>query len=209
MKSILIWLASCLGRLLSLIYPHKYANVIRSYMNIVYTYWRKPEFQHLGKNVKIERGLRLAGGQSIRIGEGTFIGRNSALTGFRLGTGNVTRIEIGNKCMFGEDLHITAASGVVIGNHIRTGKSVLISDNSHGDPHDITQRQVNPNERPLYSKGNIVIGNYVWIGERVCVLGRVHIGDGAIIGANSVVTHDIPAGAIAAGSPAKIIFSVV
>ena len=55
------------------------------------------------------------------------------------------------------------------------------------------------------SKGNIIVGNDVWIGYGVKVLSGVTIGDGAIIGANSLVTKDIPPYAIAVGSPAKVI----
>ena len=58
-------------------------------------------------------------------------------------------------------------------------------------------------ELPL--KGDIIIGNDVWIGQNSVILPGVHIGDGAIIGLNSVVGSDIPAYHIAAGNPAKII----
>ena len=64
---------------------------------------------------------------------------------------------------------------------------------------------MNPNDRPLYSKGPIIIGDCVWIGERAVILGGVKIGNGAIIGANSVVTHDVPENGIAVGCPARII----
>lgn len=50
-----------------------------------------------------------------------------------------------------------------------------------------------------------MIGNNVWLGNNVCVMPGVTIGDGAIIGANAVVTHDIPAYAVAAGIPAKVV----
>jgi len=52
-------------------------------------------------------------------------------------------------------------------------------------------------------KGDTVIGNDVWIGQNAVILPGVHIGDGAIIGANSVVGHDVEAYTIAAGNPAK------
>ena len=55
------------------------------------------------------------------------------------------------------------------------------------------------------SKGPVCIGKNVWIGRNVCILSGVNIGDGAIIGANAVVTHDVPAYAVAAGIPAKVI----
>ena len=52
----------------------------------------------------------------------------------------------------------------------------------------------------------IIIGKNVWIGEKVAVLSGIIIGDGAVIGANSVVTHDVPANSVAVGEPARIIF---
>ena len=55
------------------------------------------------------------------------------------------------------------------------------------------------------NKGDIIIGNDVWIGQNVTVMPGVHIGDGAIIAANSVVAKDVPAYCIAGGNPCKII----
>ena len=81
---------------------------------------------------------------------------------------------------------------------------MLITDNTHGQ--SIREHMSLPvTERPLYSKGPVVIGNNVWLGNNVCVMSGVTIGDGAIIGANSVVTHNIPAYAVAAGIPAKVV----
>lgn len=62
-----------------------------------------------------------------------------------------------------------------------------------------------PSKRPIMSKGAIVIDDHVWIGEMVCILGNVHIGKSSIIGAGSIVTHDIPAYSVAVGNPAKVI----
>jgi acetyltransferase-like isoleucine patch superfamily enzyme len=53
--------------------------------------------------------------------------------------------------------------------------------------------------------GNVVIGNDVWIGYNVTILSGVKIGDGAVIGTGSLVTHDVPPYAIAAGNPARIV----
>ena len=81
---------------------------------------------------------------------------------------------------------------------------VIISDNSHG--HIILEeKDIRPVDRPLCSKGEVVIGDNVWIGDKVAILQGVHIGDGAIIAANAVVTKDVPANSVAAGVPAKII----
>ena len=65
--------------------------------------------------------------------------------------------------------------------------------------------KVTPKLEDLPFKGDTVIGNDAWIGQNVTILPGVHIGDGAIIGANSVVTKDIPAYHIAAGNPCKVI----
>lgn len=56
-----------------------------------------------------------------------------------------------------------------------------------------------------FSKGKIIVGNDVWIGKNVTILGGVTIGDGAIIGACSVVTHDVDPYTIVAGNPAGMI----
>jgi lipopolysaccharide O-acetyltransferase len=84
---------------------------------------------------------------------------------------------------------------------------VFISDHNHGryDELDMASSPaVPPADRPLSSKP-VRIGNNVWLGEYVCILPGVTIGDGSIIGASSVVTHDIPANSIAAGNPARVI----
>ena len=54
-------------------------------------------------------------------------------------------------------------------------------------------------------KGDTVVGNDVWIGQNATILPGIHIGDGAIIGLNSVVGSDIPAYAVAAGNPARVV----
>jgi len=62
-----------------------------------------------------------------------------------------------------------------------------------------------PSKEDLPLKGDTVVGNDVWIGQNSTILPGVHIGDGAIIGLNSVVTRDVPPYAIVAGNPAKTV----
>jgi acetyltransferase-like isoleucine patch superfamily enzyme len=59
--------------------------------------------------------------------------------------------------------------------------------------------------QPLSSKGPIIVDDEAWLGYGALILDGVHIGTGAVIGAGSVVTKEIPAGSIAAGNPAKVI----
>ena len=61
-----------------------------------------------------------------------------------------------------------------------------------------------PSLSDLKLKGDTIIGNDVWIGQNVTILPAVHIGDGAIIGANSVVAKDIPPYSVAVGNPCEV-----
>lgn len=83
-------------------------------------------------------------------------------------------------------------------------RNILITDNSHSN-NTIEQLKVHPMQRPLFSKGPVVIGNRVWIGEMACIMPNVRIGDEAILPANAVVTKDVPQRCVVAGVPAKII----
>ncbi len=65
--------------------------------------------------------------------------------------------------------------------------------------------RVTPSLKDLPIKGDTVVGNDVWIGQNVTVLPGVHIGDGAIIGANSVVSKDVQPYTVVGGNPIKLI----
>ncbi len=116
-------------------------------------------------------------------------------------------ISIGENVCIGEYVHITAINKIVIGNGVLTGRWVLITDNSHGlfTKSELEER---PIARPIYSKGEVIIGNNVWIGDKATILPNVHVGDGAIIAANAVVTKDVPAYSLAAGNPARVIKNI-
>ena len=149
---------------------------------------------------------QLLGEKYISIGEGTTIGEGVILTAWdKYGNQTFTpSIKIGNNTCIGEYAHITACNKIIIGNNVLTGRRIYISDNAHGNSSK-EEIDIPPLKRPLYIKGSVVIEDNVWIGERACILSGVHIGKGAIIAANAVVTHDVPAACIVGGVPAKII----
>lgn len=102
-------------------------------------------------------------------------------------------------------VHITAMEKVSIGRNVLMASKIYISDCTHGsycgDSSD-SNPQINPSDRPLFSSP-VQIGDNVWLGESVSVLPGVTIGEGTIVGANSVVTKSLPPFVIAVGSPAK------
>lgn len=193
--------------ILSKLYPYHLSERIAIYRDRLYTLWMRPFLGHLGKNSMIGRSSRLwgGGGKQISIGDDTIIQRHAIL-------GCWTRyhdqafspgITIGDHCNIGEYCHITAINKIVIGNGLLTGRFVLITDNSHGGLSQ-AEAAIPPAARKLASKGPVVIGDNVWIGDKVTILAGVHIGDNAIIAANAVVIEDVPAHTMVAGAPATV-----
>jgi acetyltransferase-like isoleucine patch superfamily enzyme len=142
-----------------------------------------------------KRGLNgIVVGKNLRIGHGSFIGCWT----------QEACINIGDNVGIGSYAHITAINRIDIQSGVLLGKNVTISDNSHGNLQE-EEKSIPPANRQLHSKGPIFIGSNVWIGDKATILANVRIGNGTVIGANSVVTKDLPSNCIAAGIPAKII----
>lgn len=119
------------------------------------------------------------------------------------GNCNEIVVSIGENVSIGDFCHIAASNYVELGNGVLIGSKVLITDHQHGKTGE--QLDEIPAKRKLYSKGPVFIDDNVWIGDNAVIMPNVHIGQGCIIGANAVVTKDIPAYSVVAGIPAKII----
>ncbi len=102
--------------------------------------------------------------------------------------------------------HIGVINEVTIGDNVLMGSRVLITDHQHGQFTE-EQRDIPWAERALISKP-VHIEDNVWLGENVCVMPGVTIGKGSVIGANAVVTHNIPPYSMAVGVPARVIKSI-
>jgi lipopolysaccharide O-acetyltransferase len=114
-------------------------------------------------------------------------------------------LQIGNNVQLQDYVHITATLNVNIGNDVLMASKIYISDTLHGsysgDLND-SDPAIPPGLRPISSK-TVIIGDRVWLGEFVSVLPGVTIGEGTIVGANSVVSRSLPANVVAVGAPAK------
>jgi acetyltransferase-like isoleucine patch superfamily enzyme len=135
-------------------------------------------------------------GGSIRLGNSVAILRDSVLE-----TGVGGNLSIG----YGTWIHPRCQINAYLAS-IKIGREVQIAPNcafycyDHG-----TSLNQAIDEQPLQTKGDIIIGDGAWLGVGVIVLSGVRIGKGAVVGAGSVVTRDIPDNAIACGIPAKVV----
>lgn len=107
-------------------------------------------------------------------------------------------ISIGDNCALNAFIHIWGSGGVEIGNNVMIASHVTITSVTH----DYTGPSIRYSEL-IHKK--IVIEDNVWIGAAAIILPGIKIGEGAVIGAGSVVTHDVPSRAIVVGNPARII----
>ncbi len=206
MKTIIKKTASFIMWVWSKLYPYQLNQRLRGYRNIVYTLWIKNFFGQVGDRSNFKYPLRLQGGgyKRIRIGSRTCFQSFCVLGCWeKYGKDECYEPEIiiGDDCNIGEFCHITAINRVTIGNGLLTGRFVYIGDNSHGGL-SWEEAIIPPEKRHLKSKGEINIGNNVWIADKVTILGGVTIGDNVIIGAGSVVNRDVPSNCIVAGIPA-------
>jgi acetyltransferase-like isoleucine patch superfamily enzyme len=139
----------------------------------------------------------------IQIGSGTVIGPDVSLSaGMVPGQVCVTDpvVRIGDRCLIGRGSGIVGHLAIDVGDDVWTGQYVYITDQNHGyeDPRLPISRQAQP-ERP------VTIGEGSWLGHGTVVLPGARIGRHVVIGANSVVTGEIPDHSIAVGAPARVV----
>ena len=141
-----------------------------------------------GVKLQIGRAARIRFGRWVWIGHGTKI---------RCHEGEV---RIGDKTVLGQECTISAYQHVSIGEQCIIADRVMMIDFDHN---------VAEVERPIRVQGiykrGVRVGNNVWIGYGAQILRGVTVGDKAIIGASAVVTRDVPANAVVAGAPARVI----
>lgn len=203
---------SIVFRVFSYLYPYKLHCKLQSARNVFYTLWIKNFLGSIGEHSRINYPCSLQGGgqKNISIGDYTTI-QGTSILGCWVKYGKqvfpTASITIGNHCSIGEYNHITACNKIAIGDGLLTGRYVIISDNSHGGLSE-EEANIQPSLRELKTKGEVVIGNNVWLGDKVAVLSGVHIGNNVIVAANAVVTKDLPDNCVAAGVPAKVVHFV-
>lgn len=192
-----------IGKIFSYIYTPKIKCVLSGIKVFLRSGYYSRFFKHVGRHVVLCESSSFGGTEFISFGNNVCIGRRTEIKAWKTGTANPS-IVIADNVNIGDDCHITASNSIEIKESVLLGKKVTITDNSHGSFTESDLSKI-PYHRDVISKGAVIIGERVWIGDKVTVLPGVTIGEAAIIGANSVVTHDIPAYSVAAGVPAKVL----
>lgn len=152
--------------------------------------WSTDGMLFLGPRLQIQIGRR--GG--IRFGRFVWVGTGTKI---RCHEGSV---EIGAKTVIGQEVTISAYQRIEIGAECVIADRAMFIDFDH----TVVDAEVPIRRQGIY-KRDVVVGSNVWIGYGAQVLRGVTIGDNAVIGASSVVTRDIPANAVAAGTPARVV----
>jgi acetyltransferase-like isoleucine patch superfamily enzyme len=134
--------------------------------------------------------------QRLVIGEGTLLEPSCWLT-----LSPEARIEIGKGCFLNRNTMLAALELIEIGDHVMFANNCFVGDADHryDDP------ELPVTWQGFSSQGPVRIGSNCWFGVNCVVTSGVSIGERCVVGANSVVIHDLPPGVIAAGAPAKVI----
>ncbi|MBR5237794.1 MAG: acyltransferase [Paludibacteraceae bacterium] len=157
-------------------------------------------FHRYGKRSLILKPLHLNGISNIEVGDRVFVQEHTWLACVPIEKKDNAKLILDDGAVIGHFNHIYATQSIVIGKHVLTADKVYITDNLH-QYEDINTPILQQSIKQLKS---VSIGDGSWLGENVCVIGA-SIGKNCVIGANSVVTHDIPDYSVAVGVPARII----
>ena len=127
----------------------------------------------------------------------------------RISDGKNPQLIIGNNVQINDYVHLSCAESVIIEDNVLIASKVYVSDLNHGNYSSLKNPEHScpdeiVKERKIFTKP-VKISQNAWLGENVAVLSGVTIGKNSIIGANSVVSKNIPENCIAVGNPAKVI----
>lgn len=175
-----------------------FRGILRRLRSEIYIHCNK--WGHMGQGCRIYSPLKVNGKQSIYMQDGVTVEHNTWLAAVACSDSVKARLEIGQGCAIGHFNHIYATRSIKIGCNVLTADRVYISDNLH-NYEDISTPIM---QQPVKQISEVTIGDGSWLGEGVCVIGA-KIGKGCVIGANAVVTKDIPDYSVAVGIPARVI----
>ena len=153
-----------------------------------------PLYQHRGKHAVIYRSARMDTPPYRKF----WLGDYSVIESFCCINNAVGDVIIGDHTRVG--LHNTIIGPVTIGSHVNLAQGITVTALNH----NFEESSKRIDEQGVTTKP-VIIGNDIWIGANAVILPGVSIGDHSVVAAGAVVTKDVPANAIVAGVPAKLI----
>jgi acetyltransferase-like isoleucine patch superfamily enzyme len=155
-----------------------------------------------GRRVTVCPPFRFANLRYLHFGDDVIVNRDCWIHAVHLGEQfPEPKLVIKSHAGIGMGATISAAREVVLGEYVMLARNVYISDHRHA----FENVEVPISRQGISSIKPVSIGDGTWLGQNVCILPGVHIGRQCVIGANSVVTRDVPEFSVAAGSPASVI----
>ena len=188
------------------LFSGRFSQMLTSLHWTAYAAFMTPRFKKASNLKVFGAPFGVVGGKYIELGDDVTISKDCRLEATAAYEGQVftPKMVIGNHVIIRPRCHIGCINEVVIGDHTTLGERVYITDHVHGESSYESLLQP-PHLRPLYSKGKVVIGECVSIGENCAIMPGVTVGSHSIIGANSVVTKDVPPYSVVGGVPAKVL----
>lgn len=151
----------------------------------------RAQLAQVGPNTRFQMGVHFDRPQQVKIGSNCYFARGIGVAA----EGGAGSLNMHDRVQINRDVHLDMTGGLTLGADVLISEGAVVYTHDHGlDPRS------DPTVQPK------TIGQGAWIGMRAVILpGCRSIGPGAIIGAGAIVTADVPAGAIVAGNPARVI----
>lgn len=158
---------------------------------VIATRIHRATLAHVGAGTRFQAGVRFADPRAVCVGRGCYFWKGCDVSSETRGT----TLVIGDNVQINRDVHLDITGGLRIGEAVMISENVVIYTHDHG---------LDPTAPPLARAKTISAD--VWIGMRAVILPQCQsIGQGAVIGAGAIVTCDVPAYAVIAGNPARVI----
>jgi acetyltransferase-like isoleucine patch superfamily enzyme len=177
--------------------PHRLADAVagRAYAAL----WSR-RFGRWGAGTRLYNPAAIEGAANIHLGADVLVAAHSCLAANPATGAENCRLEIGDGCRIGRFNHIYATRRIIFGRRVLTANGVYVADNRH----EFADPNLAVLDQPVRQLADVVIGDGAWLGHNVCIIGA-SIGRNAVVGANAVVTRDLPDHCVAVGAPARII----
>lgn len=173
-------------------------NLITAVANYIRWRWR---FHSFGWRSRLARPDMLTNPRAISIGKKVLIRKGARLEAVGEWDGKRPKIKIGDGTAIQFYFHCGAAKCVTIGENVLISGRVYITDHDHVfDDHQLPARKCHE-----LKSAPVIIGDGAWLGEGCVILKGVTVGDRAVVGANAVVTKDVPPFTVVGGVPAQVI----